>query len=236
VTPRARRRRRLGVGLAAFGTIGLALLAGAAVLVLGALRVLDDAASGFERQRTEVVALLEPAATALERAATSASNAGASLSATRDAAARAAGLTARLAESFESLAGLSSFEILGARPFGGIAGQFSAVGAEARLVSSDLATAAAAMGTNVTDSQAVATDLHALAARIETLRAGLSVPAGSDPSSAGGSIEVGAARLVLLGLLAWLAVPALVSLWFGARLLRARSGAAAVDLTPPPPT
>ncbi len=220
MTARARRRRRLGISLLAFGAVGLALIVAAGALLLGSLAVLDDVASGFERQRAEVVALLEPAATALERAATSAANAGASLGATRDAAARAAGLTARLAASFESLAGLGAFEIFGARPFGAMAGQFAAVGSEARLVSTDLAAAAAAMGTNVADSEAVASDLHALATRVESLRAGLGSPAGGDPSTTDGSLQLGAARLVLLGLLAWLAVPALVSLWLGARLAR----------------
>ncbi|HEY8238006.1 MAG TPA: hypothetical protein VIF63_01110 [Candidatus Limnocylindrales bacterium] len=224
MTLRARRRRRWGIGLIAFGAIGLVLIIAAGVLVLGSFAVLDDAASGFERQRVQVVALLEPAATALDHAATSAANAGASLGATRDAAARAATLTARLAESFEGLAALSSFEVLGARPFGTLAGQFAAVGSEARLVSTDLATAADTMGTNVSDSQAVASDLRALATRLQTLRAGLGVSSGTDTSSGTGSLQIDTARLVLLGLLAWLAVPALVSLWFGARLLRVRPG------------
>jgi hypothetical protein len=218
------RRRRLGSALLAFGGIGLGLIVASGVLVLGSLAVLDDAASGFERQRTEVVALLEPAAAALERAATSASNAGASLGATRDAAARAAVLTARLADSFDSLAGLSSFEILGARPFGSIAGQFAQVGTEARLVSTDLTNAAAAMSTNVTDSAAVATELHALADRLESLRTGLDDSTSPAPSTTDTGLQIGLARLVLLGLLTWLAVPALLSLWAGARLVRARKG------------
>jgi hypothetical protein len=131
------------------------------VILLESLAVLDDAATGFERQRAEVVALLEPASTALDRAATSASNAGASLAATRDAAAQAAQLTSRLADSYDGLAALGSFDLLGTRPFAVLAGQFAAVATEARTVSADLGVTAASMNTNVTDSAAVAADLHA---------------------------------------------------------------------------
>jgi hypothetical protein len=38
------------------------------------------------------------------------------------------------------------------------------------------------------------------------------------------SLPLDAARLVLIGLLAWLAVPALASLWIGGRLIRAARG------------
>jgi hypothetical protein len=220
MTPRARRRRRLGIGLLAFGATGLILIVAAGAIVLSALALLDDAATGFERQRAEVVALLGPAATALDHAATSASNAGASLGATRDAAAQAAQLTARLADSYEGLAALGSFDILGTRPFATMAGQFAAVAVEARAASTDLGITAASMSTNVTDSAAVAADLHALAARVSELRAGLAPSTSVEPTNAAASLGVGAARLVLLGLLAWLAVPALFSLWFGSRLVR----------------
>jgi len=211
------RRRRLGLGLLAFGISGLVLVLLAAVLVLGSLAAVDTAASGFERQRAELVAMIEPAASSLSDAATSASNAGSSLTTASDASRRAADLTARLATSFEGMAGLGSFEVFGTRPFAGVASQFSDVATQSRTLSSELTATADALSTNVADSAAVAADLRDLADRLRQLEAGTGGAGGAD---AGSSLPIGAARLVLLGLLAWLAVPAIVSTWLGWRLAR----------------
>jgi hypothetical protein len=210
----------------AFGASGLVLVFAAGALVLGSLAAVGDAASGFERQRAEAVAMLRPASEALDHAARSASNASASLSETSAAADQAAALTTRLAAAFDGLASLSSFEILSSRPFGQVAGQFSAVAGDARTLSIDLSSAAARMRTNVTDSEAVATDLRSLADQLDRLRASLGDTevtggaANAGPPST--SLPVNAARLVLLGMLAWFAIPAIVSLWLGWRLLRVR--------------
>lgn len=219
VTRRARRRRRLGAALLAFGAVGLALVVAAGALVLGSLSAVNDAATGFERQRLEIVAMLGPASSALSNAATSVSNAGASLTETSAAASQAARLTTRLAESFEGLAALGSFEILGTRPFGQLSGQFAAVGTEARALSADLTTTAESMSQNIADSLAVAADLRSLADQLHRLEASLTSSSGGI-GAAGASLPVDLARIVLLGLLAWLAVPALVSLWLGLRLIR----------------
>jgi hypothetical protein len=178
--------------------------------------------TGFENQRKELVAMLGPASDALSGAAQSASNASASLTETSQAARNAGELTTRLAVSFESLASLGSFTILGARPFAEVADQFAAVGVEARELSGDLNTTADSMSTNIADSQAVAADLLALSVQLDRLEASLDetgTPAGPDAS-----LPLNIARLVLLGMLAWLAIPALVSIWLGGRLLRSRRG------------
>jgi len=231
------------MGLIAYGVSGLVLIGTAAGLVLASLSAVNDAATGFERQRTEVLAMLGPASKALGEAASSASNAGASLTETRDAATRAAQLTARLADSFESLASLGSFELLGARPFGAVAGQFAEVGTEARLLSADLAATALAMDTNVADSAAVAASLQALADQLADLEDSLGPAAGTgtvrgspvpgttasptSPQASSGSstsLPVAAAGFVLFGLLVWLAVPAVGSIWLGWRWARPRRG------------
>lgn len=217
-TRRAGRRRRLGAALLAFGGVGLALVVAAGALVLGSLSAVSDAATGFERQRVEIVAMLGPASSALSNAATSASNAGASLSETSTAASQAARLTTRLAESFEGLASLGSFEIFGTRPFGQLSGQFAAVGTEARALSLDLTTTADSMTQNVADSQAVAADLRALAVQLDRLKASLT--SSGSLGGTGSSLPVDLAVFVLVGLLAWLALPALASLWLGWRLAR----------------
>ena len=113
------------MGLVAFGVAGLVLIGAAGALVLASLGAVDDAATSFEEQRAEIVAMLAPASAALESAAATAANAGSGLNETRDAAAQASELMTRLATSFESLAALGSFDILGARPFAALSGQFA---------------------------------------------------------------------------------------------------------------
>lgn len=217
---RRRRRRRLGMGLIAFGTVGLVLLGAAGALVLASLRAVDDAASGFAEQRTEILAMLGPASEALEGAADSASNAGTSLASTRDAATQASELVTRLSASFESLASLGSFEILGARPFASLSGQFADVAAQSRTLSADLAMTAGAMQTNISDSAAVAEDLRALAAQLDSLEASLGGGSDGDAAATDTSLPIAAAKFVLVGLLVWLAVPALAALTLGWRWTR----------------
>ncbi len=210
------RRRRYGIGLLLFGLSGIGLVIAAALLVLGSLAAVNDAATGFERQRAEILAMLGPASDALDGAATSATNASTSLSETAAAAGRAADLTTRLATSFDGLATLSQFEILGSRPFGSLGTQFADVATQSRALSTDLADAAASMATNVDDAAAVAEDLRALSVQLATLEASLRGTGGAG----GATLPVDGARLVLLGLLAWFAIPAMASIWLGVKLVR----------------
>jgi hypothetical protein len=208
----------------AFGATGLVLVLALAVLLLGSIAAIGDAASGFERQRTELVSMLEPAATSLSDAADSAAHAGSSLTAASDASRRGAELTNRLATSFDSMAGLGSVDIFGTRPFAGVSSQFGDVAAQSRALSADLTSTANALATNVADSQAVAGDLRSLADRLGQLRDELQVGGGVTTSS---GTPILAAELLVLALLAWLAVPALASLWLGWRLRRRAPGGAA---------
>jgi hypothetical protein len=219
VSARRARRRRLGYALLAFGGVGAALVVAAAALVLGSLSAVDNAATSFEQQRAHLVAMIAPTRAALADAATSASNAGASLDSTSAAATRAARLTDELASSFDGLAALGSVDILGARPFAGTSSQFAAAAADARGVSADLNAAATSMQTNISDSRSVASDLQSLADELGQLEATL-----GPEQTATSSLPIDAARLVLIGLLTWLAVPAIASLWVGARLVRRSRG------------
>jgi hypothetical protein len=220
------RRRQLGYGLLAFGISGLVLIAAAGILLWGSLSAVNDAATGFERQRAEILAMLGPASDTLSQAASSAENAGTSLTATSDAATRAASMTSRLADSFESLASAATVEFLGTRPFGQLEGQFTAVASDARALSSDLTSTGAALSTNIEDSRAVATNLRVLASQLDALEVSLGGTPGAPAAVAAASLPIDAARLVLAGLLVWLAIPALASTWLGARYVRAGRPAA----------
>jgi hypothetical protein len=215
-------RRRLGSALIGFGAAGLALLLTLAVLLGLSLDGLGRAATDLAQQRTQAIALLEPAAAALKEAAASAEHAGGSLNAAGGAARQAADLMNQLAGAFDGLAQLGSFDILGARPFGGLTGQFTGVAAQARDLSASLTTTAVSLDANVLDSTTVGADLRTLSDQLEKLRTSVSgtgaAPA-SDPASAGTLIRV--AMIVVLGLLAWLAVPAIVAIEIGRRWRRA---------------
>src|SRR5207249_10365006 len=128
-------RRRVGGALLACGAPGLALVLAAAAIVLGSLSALGDAATSLDRQRAQLVGMLGPTRAALLDAASSASNAGASLEATSASATRAARLTDELATSFDSLAALGSVDILGTHPFAGSSSQLAAAAADARNLS-----------------------------------------------------------------------------------------------------
>ncbi|HJP89606.1 MAG TPA: hypothetical protein VJ850_11280 [Candidatus Limnocylindrales bacterium] len=224
-------RRRLGSALLGFGAVGLALLIALAALVALSLDGLGRAATDLASQRAEAVAMLEPAASALDEAATSAEHAGASLNSAGGAARQAADLMNQLAGAFDGLAQLGSFDILGARPFGGLTGQFSGVAAQARDLSASLTTTAVALDANVTDSATVAKDLRTLADQLAKLRDSVddtaAAPA-SDPARAGTLLRI--AMLVVLALLAWLAVPAIAAIELGRRWRRVPEPGAERDL------
>jgi hypothetical protein len=208
-------RRTLGLALAAFGLAGLVLTALAATLVVGSLGALAGVAASLDRQRAELVDLIDPAAAALNRSANSAANASISLTASAAAAEDAAALTAQLADSMEAMSQAASIQVFGARPFGAAAASLGQVGASARALSGDLHTTAATITSNVTDSAGVATDLRDLATQLEAI--GQSARAtGATSTLSAAALDLG--RGVLLGLLAWLAILAFVALWLGVRL------------------
>ncbi|HYN70135.1 MAG TPA: hypothetical protein VEX41_07990 [Candidatus Eisenbacteria bacterium] len=211
------RRRNLGLSLAAFGLAGLILTAAAAALVLGSLGALAGVAASLDRQRAELVNLIEPAAAALNRSADSAANASISLTASAAAAEDAAVLTAQLADSMDAMAQAASIQVFGTQPFGAAAASLAQVASSSRLLSGDLHTAAITITTNVSDSAGVAADLRDLARQLERVGDNASA-AGSAATLTATALDLG--RVVLVGLLAWLAIPAVVALWLGVRLWR----------------
>jgi hypothetical protein len=212
-----RRRRRLGLVLAAFGLAGLVLIAAAATLVLGSLGAIAGVAASLDRQRADLVDLIDPAAAALNRSADSAANASASLTSSAAAAEDAATLTSQLADSMAAMSQAASFQVFGAQPFGAAAASLAQVAGSSRTLSGDLHATATSIASNVADSAGVAADLRDLARQLTAI--GVSAKAaGSASTLSASALDFG--RLVLLGLLAWLAIPALIALWLGIQLSR----------------
>jgi hypothetical protein len=222
----ARERRRVGQGLLAFGIVGLVLLALSGLLVLGSLGALASAAAELDTQRARLMELLPPTAQALDDIADSASNAGTSLEASARATRNGANLVEQLAQAMDGMSAAAQLEVLGVRPFGGLADELANVATRSRSLAADLESTAGALDTNVSDSRAAAADLRALADELATLRTRLAsdavqaARAGAAERAASTETAIALARLVLLGLLLWLAVPASLATWLGWRWSR----------------
>jgi hypothetical protein len=165
----ARRKRRRGAALMAFGGAGLAILAILAVLIVGPLGSLASAAASVEDQRARVVAMLPAAEAALRSASTTAIDAGSSLRASGNSARDGSALLVQLASAMDSMSSASRVEILGSRPFGSLSDELTGVATRSRSLAANLDVAAEAIAANVGDSQTAASDLSALADEVAAL-------------------------------------------------------------------
>jgi hypothetical protein len=213
-------RRRLGRGLLAFGVAGLILLIATGWLLVGSLGAVSTAAADLETQRARLVALIPPAEAALRGSADTATNASTSLESSATAARDASALVTQLATAMDGMASAAQVSVLGIQPFASLSGELSSVADRSRALATDLDATAATLDTNVADSQQAAADLGSLADELAALNAELerNSAATSDPSGIAASL--GLARIVLLGLLLWLAVPAVAATWLGWRWRR----------------
>ncbi|HEX5589893.1 MAG TPA: hypothetical protein VFX65_06355 [Candidatus Limnocylindrales bacterium] len=214
-------RRRMGRALLSFGIAGLVLVTLGAVLVVGSLGAVYDAAGSLDDQRARVVALLDPTEAVLLRSAGTAENAGTSLEASARSARDAAELTTQLATAMDQMAAAAQLDVFGLRPFAALGDELSGVATRSRTLAADLVTTAAALDANVEDSRATAADLRELADDLAALRTELGAVDAEAGGAASGGVDVttaiAVARIVLLGILGWLAVPALGATWLGWR-------------------
>jgi hypothetical protein len=215
----AGRRRLLGVGLTAYGLLGLAA---AGILVIAALAVGPALQSTLDRvdgQRDAVVAGLESSASAIERSADLAVETAGALGSSGEIASEAANISRLLADALSRLAGtFGSFEVLGNQPFAPLASDATQLAAQLRGVAIDLDALGIRLAKIGRGIPALAEDLQATSDRLEVLAddlADLAVPESSTTVLAW--LVVGFALLV-----AWLVVPAVVALAVGIALLRPR--------------
>ena len=185
------------MGLMAFGAAGLVLIAAAGALVLASLSAVDDAATGFEEQRREILAMLGPASAALEGRVQCRER--------RDQPCRdpRRGHPGRRAHDPSGVVVREPRFPRLVRRAGGAAvrrdlGPVRGGRIPVADLSTDLGDAAAAMEANITDSAAVAADLRVLAAQLEELEASLGGGReGETPEASAASLPVDAARFVL---------------------------------------
>jgi hypothetical protein len=204
VLPARLDRRRAGIALTAYGAAGLVLLGLAMAFVVGAF---DDGRGplGLEAQRDGLLELLDASNVALIDAEATARDADNGMSSTALAARDGSRFVADLGATLRNLAASLRLSILGSQPFAGPADDFDRVAAQAARVAADLDEAAASIALSSEDMGSLASDLAAMRGRIDRVKANLA------------GIDVGRWRWLAAAMVAWLAIPAVLSLWLGLR-------------------
>jgi hypothetical protein len=204
-------RRWLGVGLAVHGAVGLVLIL-FLLSLLGTPRDGGDGPLGLDAQRRQLLSIVDSSSDALQDAEAAARGVDDTLISTSGAAASAGTFMVELATTMRGLATSLQITILGNQPFAGPAADFDRVAAQASRVAADLDLAAASIRGGADDMGALADQLAAVREEVRQIRGALDEP-----------LDEGPWRLLAAVVLAWLAVPALVSLLVGLRWSRRRS-------------
>jgi hypothetical protein len=204
------RRRRLGLGLMVYGAVGLAILALVLAFVAGWLGG-DGSSLGLDAGRDQVVRLLDASEDALADAETASRNADLSLVEAADAASSAGGFMNELSGTMRELAASLRISIFGSQPFAAPADDFERVAGSAAAVAADLQTAATAVRLGGEDLSNLAAELSTMQDEVDRMRTAIDTTFAVDTSGW---------RLMAVVVVAWLAVPALVSLLVGYRWWR----------------
>ncbi len=210
-------RRLLGVGLTAYGLLGLAaaLLVVIATLTIGP--ELDEAAQRIDAQRDRIVTTLESSASALERTADLADETAGALASSGEIASEAANVSRRLADTLSRLGTtFGSLQVLGNQPFAPLAADASQLAAQLRGIATDLDALGIRLGSVSRGIPALADDLATTAQQLVALARDLEQLAVADSTAT--VLRWLAIGLVLL--VAWLVIPALFALGVGVNLLR----------------
>lgn len=233
---RTRGRGRIGIPLAllVYGIAGAALIALTAALLLVSLGAAERLARSVDTDGPGAVATrLAPVESTLAEAEAAIRGFEITLDGTASAAQSGRDMTAGLAAALRRLATSLDVDILGTRPFAAVGAEFGAVADDAQALSTDLATTTTALADNRAALLGLATELQDLRREVATLRSELAGTGGSPgPGEGAGEPALpfalpadeafALARLVIVLLLVWLAIPALVAVAFGARQLRGR--------------
>jgi hypothetical protein len=154
----------------------------------------------------------------LRDASVSARSAGAGLDEAAGAVGSAGTLTTDLASTMRGLADALRISILGAQPFAAVSPAFDAVADRASALAADLEGVRTTVRGGADDLVALADRLVELGERVERLRESVG------RATLGGLEGLESLRLFAIALLAWLAVPAVASVWLGVGRLRAGAG------------
>jgi hypothetical protein len=205
------RSHAVATGLIAYGLIGLIL----AAVLLAALGPADLGGLGrIDAERQAVVDLIASTEKTALDSRSAVDRATGSIDAGADAADESAGFARQLASALRQLASALRVDLFGSRPFESAAGDVEGAADRAEAAAGGLDRAASQARSGAEGMSALSADLQTASVELGAVRAGLEAT-----SSLGTSLTW--LRITLMGLVLWLAVPAVVSLWLGTRLRRA---------------
>jgi hypothetical protein len=197
---RSNRRRQLGVGLLAWGLVGVLLLATGVTIGMDIANRAEALISSSDQALVAAADSTRQAADALDGVGTGVGQAQAS-------SLRAAALADNASATLEALASSMSLSIFGSQPFLPLAADFTDSAAEAAALADELE----AMGGTL---QATSGDTGLLASELRELAAVLDDSTESAPAPP--------LRIGLLVMLVWIALPTIGALVVGAQLARNR--------------
>lgn len=196
------RSRRLGWALILYGLLGLALVAGGAVIGL-------QAAARVERLAAAADGTLAAAARSTRAAADSFVSVDGSLNEAQASADQAAALAREAGGTLDALSVAMQVTIFGSQPLSALSSEFATSADQAAELGDTLDSVGASLADTRTDVATIGVELEALSRELESLQ-GADMAGGGTPPL----------QLLVGLLLAWLAVPAVGAVLFGLALLR----------------
>lgn len=214
--PGGRRLRLLGLGLAAYGVIGLVLFVAVAVAINKPLERAHDLSLKLDQERAALVDTMGQARTTLEDMSLGISGADTSLGDAKVATDRAAGIANSLASSMFSLRDSMSLTIFGTQPLAGLASGFDSSAQQLSTLSTELTTIGVSLNNNRIAVGTTSTDLAKLALSLGEL----TTMVRDSPDVEISTASLDAVRLAVYAICGWLAVFALGCVIGGLYLVR----------------
>ncbi len=205
ISIRPRVARTFGIGLTAYGLVGVVLLA---VTFLAAGSGLDR----VERLTTSLSGTVDVAARTARSSATALTDLKTGVGQGAAGARDASQLAQQASTTSAQLATAMGISIFGTQPFLPMATSFQQLGAQLENLSTNLETIGTALDTSGRDLDDVQAQMSQLATRLEAVTL---------PGGAVGIVGAGGLRLTVVALLIWLSIPAIGSLLVGLALLTA---------------
>jgi hypothetical protein len=210
-TPHRRSRRLLGLFLIAYGVLGLAVLVGGALLINEPLERLSRSTGSLEEQRTLLVRSLRSTSQTFGGAAQGMLGFDESLAQARASSSRAAALTRDVSGTMRDLARSMAITIFNTQPLLSLSTSFERAAQQLTSLGDDLDAIGASLDQNAGDARVTRENLQDLQRQVDLLAD--SVEETELPSVPGDAL--GAVRISLLLLTAWLSMLALGSLLLG---------------------
>lgn len=200
-----RHRQIFGVGLIAYGLIGIVVFAVVAFGVSRPLARIGELTHAVDADIAALVDTMEQTESTVRRMATSVQGMDQSLGAAQGAVTRSSDIATGLSTTMLELSGAMNISILGTQPLSGLAAGFENAANQLLLLSQDLAAISTALGANRAEVIATSESLEGLADSVATLTD--TVDSGPDLAISDDTLD--AVKLGVWAISAWLAIFAL---------------------------